>query len=132
MLVECCDALFHSCSHTVNYGAFIGEFLSREVCSALTRITLMKMNATGIISMTIASTLVWLSRMNVTHNDTSSSIRNNMTKLSAILWDYYDKIYGDSDYFLVVLYVPVMAIAVIANILVIAVVFKYHYMRRYV
>ncbi|XP_012225818.1 RYamide receptor-like [Linepithema humile] len=92
----------------------------------------MEVNATGIMLTTMASTLAWLSKMNVTHNDdTSSSIRNNnnMTNLSAILWDYYDKIYGDTDYFLIVLYVPVMAIAVIANILVIAVVFKYHYMR---
>jgi len=74
--------------------------------------------------------------MDVAHNgNTSSSIRNNSNItniISAILWDYYDKISGDTDYLLIVLYVPVMTIAVIANILVIAVVFKYQYMRRYV
>lgn len=42
------------------------------------------------------------------------------------------KFQGKTNYLLIVLYVFVMALAVTANILVIAVVFKYHYMRRYV
>lgn len=51
---------------------------------------------------------------------------------TAILWYFYDKLHSETNYLLIVLYVPVMAIAVTANVLVIAVVFKYHYMRRYV
>ncbi|KOX68387.1 Orexin receptor type 2 [Melipona quadrifasciata] len=46
-----------------------------------------------------------------------------------ILWYFYDKFHSKTNYFLIILYVPVMALAVTANILVIAVVFKYHYMR---
>lgn len=42
------------------------------------------------------------------------------------------KFQGKTNYLLIVLYAFVMALAVTANILVIAVVFKYHYMRRYV
>ncbi|KAI4498640.1 hypothetical protein M0802_006346 [Mischocyttarus mexicanus] len=49
-----------------------------------------------------------------------------------ILWDLYDS-FNDvqPNYLLITLYVPVIALAVTANALVIAVVFKYHYMRRY-
>ncbi|KAK2579691.1 hypothetical protein KPH14_011038 [Odynerus spinipes] len=47
-----------------------------------------------------------------------------------ILWDLYDDFNGEPpNYLLITLYVPVIALAVTANALVIAVVFKYHYMR---
>ncbi|XP_043490066.1 RYamide receptor-like [Polistes fuscatus] len=47
-----------------------------------------------------------------------------------ILWDLYDS-FNDvqPNYLLITLYVPIIALAVTANALVIAVVFKYHYMR---
>lgn len=56
----------------------------------------------------------------------------NLNVTTAILWYIYDKFHGETNYLLIVLYVPVMVVAVTANVLVIAVVFKYHYMRRYV
>ncbi|XP_032691579.1 uncharacterized protein LOC116854101 [Odontomachus brunneus] len=65
-------------------------------------------------------------------NGSFSSISYNESMemdLSEILWNFYDKFNGDTNYLLIILYVPVIAIAVTANILVIAVVFKYHYMR---
>lgn len=52
--------------------------------------------------------------------------------MSDILWDFYNKFNGETNYLLIILYVPVMALAVTANVLVITVVLKYHYMRRYV
>lgn len=55
-----------------------------------------------------------------------------MDYMTDVLWDFYEKFNGETNYLLIILYVPVMALAVTANILVITVVFKYHYMRRYV
>ncbi|XP_076239430.1 orexin/Hypocretin receptor type 1-like [Calliopsis andreniformis] len=49
--------------------------------------------------------------------------------ITTILWNFYDEFHSESNYLLIILYVPVMVIAVTANVLVIAVVFKYHYMR---
>ncbi|XP_066601922.1 orexin receptor type 2-like isoform X2 [Prorops nasuta] len=46
-----------------------------------------------------------------------------------MLWDFYNHFHGESNYLLIILYVPVIALAIVANFLVIAVVFKYHYMR---
>lgn len=58
---------------------------------------------------------------NISYIDTEDIIRHLLAKFQ-----------GKTNYLLIVLYVFVMALAVTANILVIAVVFKYHYMRRYV
>ncbi|EZA55795.1 hypothetical protein X777_03970 [Ooceraea biroi] len=49
--------------------------------------------------------------------------------VSDLLWDFYNKFHGETNYLLIILYVPVMALAVTANMLVITVVFKYQYMR---
>ena len=74
------------------------------------------------------------SEFNSSYNDTmvpsNESFGEDIT--GDILWYFYDKLHSKTNYFLIILYVPVMALAVTANILVIAVVFKYHYMRRYV
>lgn len=55
---------------------------------------------------------------NISYIDTEDIIRHLLAKFQ-----------GKTNYLLIVLYVFVMALAVTANILVIAVVFKYHYMR---
>lgn len=95
----------------------------------------MRMNAMGGSS-TSASTMVATSpKIELPHNGSSPSTSSNDSvemDFSEILWDLYDKFNGETNYLLIILYVPVIAIAVAANILVIAVVFKYHYMRRYV
>lgn len=74
------------------------------------------------------------SEFNSSYNDSmvpsNESFGDDIT--GDILWYFYDKFQSKTNYFLIILYVPVMALAVTANILVIAVVFKYHYMRRYV
>lgn len=95
------------------------------------------MNAVGA-SPTTASTVIATSspKIEFTYDNGSfSSISYNDSMemdLNEILWNLYNKFDGDTNYLLIILYVPVIAIAVTANILVIAVVFKYHYMRRYV
>lgn len=69
------------------------------------------------------------------NNETLSSISRNVSDMDILiagLWDFYDNLNGEANYVLIILYVPVMILAVTANILVITVVFKYHYMRRYV
>ncbi|XP_076226566.1 QRFP-like peptide receptor isoform X1 [Nomia melanderi] len=53
----------------------------------------------------------------------------NLHITTEILWYFYLKFQGETNYLLIFLYVPVMVVAVTANVLVIAVVFKYHYMR---
>lgn len=61
----------------------------------------------------------------------SDIIIEEKDSMSDILWDFYNKFHGESsNYVLIILYIPVMLLAVTANVLVIAVVFKYHYMRR--
>ncbi|XP_076659816.1 QRFP-like peptide receptor [Halictus rubicundus] len=61
----------------------------------------------------------------------TSTVEYNVTLdiNTTILWYIYDKFHGKPNYLLIVLYVHVMVVAVTANVLVIAVVFKYHYMR---
>ncbi|XP_053979650.1 RYamide receptor-like [Hylaeus volcanicus] len=68
---------------------------------------------------------------NVTQNDTTIPDDENseMNIIDILRQQIYDNIHNDTDYLLIVLYVLVMALAVTANVLVIAVVFKYHYMR---
>ncbi|XP_054003758.1 orexin receptor type 2-like isoform X2 [Hylaeus anthracinus] len=68
---------------------------------------------------------------NVTQNDTAIPVDENseMNIIDILRQQIYDNIHNDTDYLLIVLYVLVMALAVTANVLVIAVVFKYHYMR---
>jgi len=100
---------------------------------------MMRVNAIGITSTTTStSEATATSRIEVATNSVpSSSIPYNgtvmeMDLMTDILWDFYEKFNGETNYLLIILYVPVMALAITANILVIAVVFKYHYMRRYV
>ena len=52
-------------------------------------------------------------------------------QMTEILRGFYDDFNNETNYLLIILYVPVIVLAVAANILVIVVVFKYHYMRRY-
>ncbi|KAL6422094.1 hypothetical protein ACFW04_010864 [Cataglyphis niger] len=97
----------------------------------------MRVNAIGVTSTTTTSTseVTATSRIEVAHNNgISSSIPYNdsvmeMDSMTDVLWDFYEKFNGETNYLLIILYVPVMALAVTANILVITVVFKYHYMR---
>ncbi|KAG7213619.1 hypothetical protein KM043_002870 [Ampulex compressa] len=69
----------------------------------------------------------------ISYNATTATVSYNdsieVDLMTDILWDFYDKFYDKTNYLLIILYVPVMALAVTANVLVIAVVFKYHYMR---
>lgn len=67
---------------------------------------------------------------NATRNDTAMPIDENLGVdiTTMLLWLFYEK-FHETNYLLIGLYVPVMAVAVTANVLVIAVVFKYHYMR---
>jgi len=69
-------------------------------------------------------------------NSTSAILYNDSAMevdiMSDILWDFYNRFSGETNYLLIILYLPIMALAVTANVLVITVVFKYHYMRRYV
>ncbi|XP_029159817.1 uncharacterized protein LOC114931837 [Nylanderia fulva] len=60
----------------------------------------------------------------VPYNDSAME----MDMMTDLLWDFYEK-FSETNYLLIILYVPVIVLAVTANILVIAVVFKYHYMR---
>lgn len=97
----------------------------------------MRVNAIGVTSTTTTSTseVTATSRIEVAHNNgISSSIPYNdsVMEMADVLWDFYEKFNGETNYLLIILYLPVMALAVTANILVITVVFKYHYMRRYV
>ncbi|CAL7934315.1 unnamed protein product [Xylocopa violacea] len=64
---------------------------------------------------------------NGSYNDTKKSFKVDITE--EILQYIYDKLHIETNYLLIILYVPVIALAVTANVLVIAVVFKYHYMR---
>ena len=54
-----------------------------------------------------------------------------MDQMTEILRGFYEDFNNETNYLLITLYVPVIVLAVTANILVIVVVFKYHYMRRY-
>lgn len=65
-------------------------------------------------------------------NDTAYNTSLEMDKMSEVLSSFYADINGGTNYLLIMLYVPVIVLAVTANILVIVVVLKYHYMRRYV
>ncbi|XP_076296410.1 RYamide receptor-like [Lasioglossum baleicum] len=59
-------------------------------------------------------------------NDTSATTLDINT---TILQHIYNNLHGEPNYLLIVLYVPVMVVAVTANVLVIAVIFKSQYMR---
>ncbi|XP_029675448.1 QRFP-like peptide receptor isoform X2 [Formica exsecta] len=97
----------------------------------------MRVNAIGFTSTTTTSTseVTATSRIEgMQNNGIPSSIPYNdsvmeMDLMTDIMWDFYEKFNGDTNYLLIILYVPVMALAVTANILVITVVFKYHYLR---
>ncbi|XP_046471234.1 RYamide receptor-like isoform X1 [Neodiprion pinetum] len=66
---------------------------------------------------------------NETADDSNNSLK--MDEVNAILSDFYNNLNSETNYLLITLYVPVIVLAVTANILVIVVVLKYHYMRRY-
>jgi len=87
------------------------------------------MGMSGIAS----STTTLTPRLDVA-NSTSAILYNDSAMevdiMSDILWNFYNKFSGETNYLLIVLYLPIMALAVTANVLVITVVFKYHYMRR--
>lgn len=51
-------------------------------------------------------------------------------KMSELLNNFYNDMGHKADYVLIVLYISIMLLALIANIMVILVVIKYHYMRR--
>lgn len=133
--------LFRSRSQVVKY-RWIPLFNPIHQCFTPERekVATMRVNAIGITSTTTTSTseAAATSRIEVAGNNVlSSSIPYNdtvveMDFMTDILWDFYEKFNGETNYLLIILYVPVMALAITANILVIAVVFKYHYMRRYV
>lgn len=74
-----------------------------------------------------------LPEFNSTYNGTTVPGNESFgVDIEEILWYLYNKFHSEVNYLLIILYVPVMALAVTANVLVIAVVLKYHYMRRYV
>lgn len=54
---------------------------------------------------------------------------NNTTEMSLDTEDIMEHFY-DRNYVVVILYIPVFLLALVANSLVIAVVIKYHYMRK--
>ncbi|CAK9821030.1 Orexin receptor type 2 [Anthophora plagiata] len=76
---------------------------------------------------TTTSSLGFNGSYNSTMMPSNENFRMDIT--GDILWYVYDKFHSETNYLLIILYVPVMALAVTANVLVIAVVFKYHYMR---
>ncbi|XP_014486051.1 PREDICTED: orexin receptor type 1-like isoform X2 [Dinoponera quadriceps] len=89
----------------------------------------MKMGANDVASMTASTAAATSPKIELAYdNDSFSSISYNGS-IELDPWDLYNKLNGEANYLLIILYVPVIAIAVTANILVIAVVFKYHYMR---
>ncbi|RLU16307.1 hypothetical protein DMN91_012067 [Ooceraea biroi] len=95
----------------------------------------MSVNALTMMTMTTLTTSA-SSRIDVAVNNStlSPSIPYNDSAMdvdivSDLLWDFYNKFHGETNYLLIILYVPVMALAVTANMLVITVVFKYQYMR---
>ncbi|XP_012135020.1 gustatory receptor 10 isoform X2 [Megachile rotundata] len=69
------------------------------------------------------------SSFNDLYNDTTMSNKSFQVDITEeILWYTYSR-FNETNYLLIILYVPVIALAVTANVLVIAVVIKYHYMR---
>lgn len=96
---------------------------------------MIRVNTIGVTSTTTMSTsqAIATSRIEGYNNGIlipyNDSKRIQMDIMSDILWDFYNKFNSETNYLLIILYVPVIVLAVTANILVIAVVFKYHYMR---
>lgn len=54
----------------------------------------------------------------------------DIEQMSKILQSFYEDFNSETNYLLIGMYVPVIVTAMAANILVIIVIFKYHYMRR--
>lgn len=73
-----------------------------------------------------ATSTVMSPKLDYDENDTL-----DIEKMSEILLDFYEHFNNDTNYLLIGLYIPVIFIAMTANILVIVIVFKYQYMRRY-
>ncbi|XP_012286313.1 orexin receptor type 1 [Orussus abietinus] len=62
-------------------------------------------------------------------NDSGTNATLKFDQASEILQRFYDDLNKETNYFLITLYVPIIVLAVTANILVVVVVYKYHYMR---
>lgn len=88
--------------------------------------TTMSTSTTSTITPFVSTTMT-------TNSTTATFVYDQNAIVANMMWDLYDSFnHVQPDYLLITLYVPVIALAVTANALVIAVVFKYHYMRRYV
>ncbi|KAJ8672508.1 hypothetical protein QAD02_003767 [Eretmocerus hayati] len=68
-----------------------------------------------------------LSFLDAQRDDSNRSL--DMQQMSEILQGFYDDFNNQTNYLLIALYVPVIVLAMAANLMVIIVVFKYHYMR---
>lgn len=75
--------------------------------------------------------------MEVSLGEVISELEANITrsleieKMSEVLENFYKSLTNDTDYFLISLYIPTILLAVTANLIVIIVVIKFQYMRRY-
>ncbi|XP_043474587.1 orexin receptor type 2-like isoform X2 [Leptopilina heterotoma] len=63
------------------------------------------------------------------NDDKSYNDTFKIEEMNEILQEFYDNLTNQTNYLLITVYVPVIVLAIAANILVIVVVFKYHYMR---
>ncbi|KAL2722047.1 RYamide receptor-like [Vespula maculifrons] len=85
--------------------------------------TTMSTSTTSTITPFVSTTMT-------TNSTTATFVYDQNAIVANMMWDLYDSFnHVQPDYLLITLYVPVIALAVTANALVIAVVFKYHYMR---
>ena len=65
-------------------------------------------------------------------SNSSNSNASSLEQMNDILREFFESFNNQSSYLLASLYVPVIALAIAANTLVIIVVFKFQSMRRYV
>ncbi|XP_043666307.1 orexin receptor type 1-like isoform X1 [Vespula pensylvanica] len=85
--------------------------------------TTMSTSTTSTITPFVSTTMT-------TNSTTATFVYDQNAIVANMMWDLYDSFnHVQPDYLLITLYVPVIALAITANALVIAVVFKYHYMR---
>lgn len=87
--------------------------------------------STTTMSTTTPTITPFVSTTMTTNSTTATFLYDHNAIVTNMMWELYDS-FNQPNYLLITLYVPVIALAVTANALVIAVVFKYHYMRRYV
>ncbi|XP_024222587.1 orexin receptor type 1-like isoform X1 [Bombus impatiens] len=105
---------FH-CTHKIIRESLILDYKNEEIMS------------TNVYNDSRISSPEFNSSYNGTMVSSNESFGMDIT--GDILWYFYDKFHSETNYLLIILYIPVMALAITANVLVIAVVFKYHYMR---